>query len=130
VGDYFQIDIPGPGSESGVGDEWVQIEDIKEIDEGERQAIAIRVRPAVNPHNEDPNTAHFFCGNSTSTFIVLREQNSVSAGVFARNESPITDNKNWADKLRNTVVAPGARAGLAKLQWKRLADGFLRFDNE
>jgi len=50
--------------------------------------------------------------------------------VFARNESPITDNKNWADKLRNNVVAPGARAGLAKLQWKRLADGFLRFDNE
>jgi len=130
VGDYFQIDIPGPGSESGEGSDWVQIEDVKEVEENERQAIAIRVRPAANPLNSDPNTAHFFSGSSTSTFIVWREQNSVSAAVFGRNESPNTDNKNWTDKLRNTVVALGAMTGLAKLQWKSLVDGLLRIDKE
>lgn len=130
VGDYFQIDIPGPGSETGEGDDWVQIEDIKEVEDGERQAIAIRVRPAANPHNSDSNTAHFFSGHATSTFIVWREQNRLSAGVFGRNELPNTDNKNWTDQLRNTVVALGAIAGLAKLQWKSLVDGLLRFDNE
>jgi len=130
VGDYFQIDVPGPGSQSGEGNDWVKIEDIKEVEQSETQAIAIRVRPVANPNNSKPNTAHFFSGSTTSSFIVWREQNSVSAGVFGRNESPNTENENWVDKLRNTVVALGAMGGLAKLQWKSLVDGLLRFDNQ
>src|SRR5919199_412079 len=30
-GDYFKIDIPGPGSKAGDGYDWVQVEDLKEI---------------------------------------------------------------------------------------------------
>ena len=45
-GDYLKIDIPGPGSKEGDGYDWVCIEDLKEISEGDIQSIGFRVRPA------------------------------------------------------------------------------------
>ena len=47
-GDYFKIDIPGPGSNEGDG-YWVCVEEIKEITEEDIQSLGIRVRPVKNP---------------------------------------------------------------------------------
>src|SRR5438094_10329889 len=50
-GDYFKIDIPGPGPVTGDGFDWVRVETINEINSGDGAQVAIQVRPASNPNN-------------------------------------------------------------------------------
>ncbi len=48
-GDYFKINIPGPGPVSGDGYDWVQIEDVQETGSEDVNSFGFRVRPAKNP---------------------------------------------------------------------------------
>lgn len=123
-GDYFKIDIPGPGSKTGEGHDWVDIEAIKENDE----FLGICVRPSSNPKNEKEDVAHFFSEETTSSFIVKREGKKITAGVYGRNEKPNTNTETLTDKLRNTTVAAGAISGFSKLQWKSLVNGLMKND--
>src|SRR5688572_2723962 len=90
--DYFKIDIPGPGPASGDGYDWVQVEGIVEHSEpyADMESVVVNVRPTRSPENLDPDTAHFFSEEATSNFIVRRENNTVIAGVYGRNEIPNT----------------------------------------
>jgi hypothetical protein len=125
-GDHFKIDIPGPGPATGDGFDWVQVERIEETNEPDRQSVAICVRPATNPHNDRKDVAHFFSEEATGCFMVQRENNVVTAGVYGRNEKPNTEAEMMADKARNTAVATGAVSGFSKLQWKSLVNGFVK----
>ena len=125
-GDHFKIDIPGPGSITGDGFDWVQIEGLEEINEEDEESIAIHVRPVTNPTNEKQDVAHFFSDEATSCFIVERKKNQVSAAVYGRNEKPNTSAEKIVDKARNAAVATGAVSGFSKLQWKSLVKGFLK----
>ena len=100
-GDYFRIDIPGPGSATGGGDDWVRIEAIDD----EPDCVLIRVRPASNPQNSNPDIAHFFSEEATSNFLVRREGNRVIAGEYGRNEKPNTSAQKIGDKILNAAVA-------------------------
>ncbi|HWJ89642.1 MAG TPA: hypothetical protein VNR87_00940 [Flavisolibacter sp.] len=122
IGDHFKIDIPGPGTITGGGDDWVRIEMV----ENSEELAAIRVRPATNPKNDRKDIAHFFSERSTSSFIVKKQKNKIIAGVYGRNEKPNTNAEQLADKIRNTAVATGAASGLSKLQWKSLANGLVK----
>lgn len=121
-GDHFKIDIPGPGTITGEGNDWVQIEEITE----DENCIGIRVRPATNPTNERKDVAHFFDETATSSFIVKREKNKVIAGVYGRNEKPNTNTETVVDKIRNATIATGAISGFSKLQWKNLVNGLVK----
>jgi hypothetical protein len=123
-GDHFRINIPGPGTVTGEGNDWVKIETIKE----DKDCIGIRVRPATNPTNEKKDIAHFFDEEATSSFIVKREYKKVTAGVYGRNEKPNTNTETVIDKLRNTAIATGAISGFSKLQWKSLVNGLVKKD--
>ena len=125
-GDHFKIDIPGPGSVSGEGFDWVQIEAIEDDHNEESQFTAIRVRPATNPLNEKKDVAHFFSEDTTSTFMVKREGKKVTAGVYGRNEKPNTSTETQIDKIRNTAIAGGAMTGFSKIQWKSLVNGLVK----
>jgi hypothetical protein len=121
-GDYFQIDIPAPGSVTGGGYDWVRIEDIVE----EENNLVITVRPCSNPQNKDKDTAHFFSSDSSSSFVVKKEGKKVTAGVYGRNEKPNAGTEKIIDKIRNTAVAIGAITGFSKLQWKSLVNGIVK----
>ncbi|HZH96152.1 MAG TPA: hypothetical protein VEY06_09720, partial [Flavisolibacter sp.] len=88
VGDHFKIDIPGPGTITGEGFDWVHIEAIEEIAGNDLESIIIRVRPTTNPNNELDDVAHFFSEEATSNFIVQRKGVEVTAAVMGRNEKP------------------------------------------
>jgi hypothetical protein len=120
-GDHFKIDIPGPGSITGEGNDWVKIESIQE----DENYIGIRVRPTSNPTNERKDIAHFFNDNSTSSFIIKKEGKKITAGVYGRNEKPNTKTETVVDKIRNATVATGAISGFSKLQWKSLVNGLI-----
>jgi hypothetical protein len=125
LGDHFKIDIPGPGSLTGDGHDWVQVEAIEAQENNGEDIISIRVRPTSNPQNNNQDVAHFFTGEASSTFSVLRKGNIVIAGVYGRNEKPHLNTKAVIDKLRNAIVGVTAIAGLNKPQWKSLVMGLL-----
>ncbi|HEY0056691.1 MAG TPA: hypothetical protein VGB63_15155 [Pedobacter sp.] len=125
-GDHFQIDIPGPGSKSGDGYDWVQIESITSETNESTEFTAIKVRPATSPQNSKPDTAHFFNDDASSTFLVKREGKTLSAEVHGRNEQPNTKAESLIDKTRNVIVAAGAMIGLSDVQWKSLVKGLIK----
>lgn len=127
-GDHFKIDIPGPGSVSGDGYDWVQIETIEKVENPEEESLLIRVRPATNPNNERKDTAHFFTDEATSNFVIKRQGLKVKAEVHGRNEKPNVQAEKVVDKARNAAVATGAIAALSKLQWQSLVNGLVKLD--
>jgi hypothetical protein len=124
-GNYFRINIPAPGIVSGEGYDWVLIEEVKEEEEGNRQYVAIRVRPASSPLNTQEDVAHFYTDEATSNFIVKREGTKVTAGVYGRNEKPNIKTDTVIDKVRNAIVGTGAVSAFSKIQWKALVSGLL-----
>ena len=126
-GHHFKIDIPGPGSTSGEGYDWVQVEEVQQTKDpaADAEFVLIRVRPTSNPQRPDENVAHFFSDKSTSNFVVKREKNILMAAVYGRNETPNTETENLIDKARNAIVGSTAVAGASNVQWKSLTDGLL-----
>lgn len=125
-GDYFKINIPAPGIQTGEGYDWVRVEEIVEKAEGANEFTSIRVRPTSSPVNAHTDVAHFYTDEATSNFIVKREGRTVTAGVYGRNEKPnVKAADNLVDKVRNAVVGTGGVTGFSKLQWTALVDGLL-----
>lgn len=126
-GDYFKIDIPGPGSNEGHGADWVQVEAIEDKSDpnGPYECIALRVRPTPNPQDKTENVAHFFNDHATSSFVVERHGAQVTAAVYGRNEVANTESHNLLDKVRNAVVGTTAKAGASDIQWKALVKGLV-----
>jgi hypothetical protein len=125
-GDYLKVDIPGPGSKSGEGYDWVKVEELSEVSEQDVDSIGFRVRPASSPLTQDDSIAHFYSDKSTSTFIVTREKNKITAAIYDRNAKPNTDSENIIDKIRHVATGIGAILGGSKMQWKGLAKGLVK----
>jgi hypothetical protein len=124
-GDYFKIDIPGPGSKAGRGYDWVQIEDIEDTSTDDYESYGIRVRPTDNPETSDEDVAHFYSPESTSTFLVTRKGNTVKAEIFDRNTKPNDETTTLVDKIRHKVVGATGAAAFSKIQWQGLVDGLI-----
>lgn len=125
-GDYFKIDIPGPGTESGKGYDWVQIEDVVNKTTADGEIFGFRVRPVDNPLGEKDDAAHFYSEESTSSFLVERRGNLVTASVHDRNTKPNEDAESTIDKIRDAVVGTAGVMIFSKIQWQNLTDGLVK----
>lgn len=126
----ISIDMPAPGPDAGDGLEWVLIEQLVS-DGGAHTAeeyVLMTVRPAADPRKATGEIAHFYNDQSTSTFIVRRDGLMVSAGAHGRNETPNNDDVDLHDKLRNTAIALMARIGLSGVQWQKLVNGLIEYN--
>lgn len=128
IGDYFRIDLPGPGNPAGKGEDWVQVQEVGERNNGHHRITFITVRAALSPLRQQNEGVHFFERTATSTFIVYRENCYLVAAVYGRNERPNTSGGGLITRLRNWLIYIGARLGLSSLQWKSLTKGLLQFD--
>ena len=125
-GDYFKIDIPGPGTQTGNGFDWVRVERVDSTDNGSSgESFGIRVRPSENPTKRSTDVAHFYSSESTSTFVITRQDSTVKAEVFDRNTKPNEEAGRAGDKIRDAVVGTAGLAGFSKLQWKGLVEGLI-----
>jgi len=126
AGDYLKIDIPGPEPGAGGDHDWVKVEAIEDYSapDASQESVSVRVRPSHDPRM-DEGTAHFFDSKATSSFVVKRENNKVSASIHGRNESANTASKSISDKLKNAVIKIAAAAGFSAIQWKKLAKGLV-----
>lgn len=124
-GDYIKINIPGPGTKTGGGYDWVIIEDIKFSVLDDIEVLSMTARPSSNPLKDEANTAHFLKEEATSTFQVKRIGNTIYAEEHGRNELPNTETDRPIDNIRNTFVGLGAKVGFSYPQWKALVKGLL-----
>lgn len=124
-GDYFRIDIPGPGTKAGGGYDWVQIEEIMDKKSEEEDIYGLRVRPASSPVDPGEDTAHFYSEESTSTFVVSRKGMEVRAEIFDRNTKPNDEAGTTVDMIRDAVVGHAGVLGFSKVQWKGLTEGLI-----
>ena len=125
-GDYFKINIPGPGSQSGKGYDWVKIEEIENTASPDSERFGFRVRPTKNPQSSRGDVAHFYSNESTSSFIVERNGNRITASVHDRNTKPNTKADTPADKIRDVVIGAAGATTFSKIQWQNLTDGLLK----
>lgn len=123
--DHLRINIPGPGSKEGDGYDWVFVEELKEINKESLQCLGFRVRPCENPFSEKKEIAHFYSKETTSSFIIIRENSKVISWIVDRNLVPNTESSSLPDKVRDVVVGVSGIAGFSKLQWQGLADGLI-----
>ncbi|HEX6848022.1 MAG TPA: hypothetical protein VF144_13650 [Chitinophagaceae bacterium] len=123
--DHLRVNIPGPGSKEGKGYDWVQVEELKEINESFFQSVGFRVRPCSNPFSDKNETAHFYSQDATSSFIVSRDNTQVSSVIIDRNLKLNTDSASLVDKVRDVMIGVTAIGGLSKIQWQGLADGLV-----
>ena len=126
VGDLIRINLSGPGSTTGEGFDWVKIEQVVSKDEeNDYEFTSIKVRPAACPLNDSNAVAHFFDQGATSTFIVSKCKNEVSAQIHGRNEEPNKNTDLLTDNVRNAVVAKFAAIKFSDIQWKNLCKGLI-----
>ncbi|UPK68744.1 hypothetical protein [Chitinophaga filiformis] len=126
AGLYIRIDIPGPGNSVGKGYDWVLIEQMEDVRLNDRQQVFfIRARPTGHPLQKHAGTAHFLKEEATSSFVITRDEEEVTATVYGRNEVPNTDATETKDKIRNAVIGAGGAIGISKLQWKALVKSLL-----
>jgi len=126
-GNYFKIEIPGPGSSKGSGYDWVMVETVedKRNSQGSLESFGITLRACSNPYNGSLATAHFFKSLATSSFFLQRDGKLVTASYHGRNEVPNIQTGNLLDNIRNAFVALGAEAGMSELVWSQLLKAFL-----
>jgi hypothetical protein len=122
-GDFIKIHLPSSAEDKF---DWVRIESIEDKKISENlQVISMLVRPSDPPRQKE-ETEHFFSKDATSSFIVERKGNVVTAYVRGRNELPNTDEpESILKKIRNAAIALAAMAGLNTPQWKGLAKGII-----
>jgi SpoIIAA-like len=127
VNDLIRIDIPGPGPRHGRGYDWVKVEKVEQpVTTATDSLFLLQVRPCAAPLSPtDKIPAHFLEDSATSTFVIERKGNKVTATVFGRNEVPNTAQPEQPDKLRNAVIGTLGAIGLSKVQWKALVQGLL-----
>jgi len=125
-GDHLKIDIPGPGSSEGDGYDWVSVEALNEVSEGDMQSIGFRVRPGQNPFGTKNETAHFYTDEATSNFIVTREGANISAWIIDCNIKANNQPESLTDKIRDIAVGLGALTMFSKIQWQNLAEGLVK----
>ncbi len=125
-GDYFKIDIPGPGSSEGDGYDWVCVEALNEVAEGNMQSTGFRVRPCQNPFGTTNETAHFYSEEATSNFLVIRQGTKITAWIIDRNIKPNDHADSLTDKIRDIAIGIGAIGLFSKVQWQGLANGLVQ----
>jgi hypothetical protein len=125
-GDHFRIDVPGPGTTSGEGFDWVRVEEIEDSAGEDSETFGIRVRPSQNPQNAQDDVAHFYSSESTSSFTVKRQGTQITAGIYDRNTKPNQEPSSMVDKVRDAVVGFFGLLSFSKIHWKALTDGLVK----
>lgn len=122
--DYIRLDIPGPGRPSSQGYDWVNVVNITRDIKDELKVFAMTLKPCPDPQqHEHRDTAHFFEGVSSSTFVLEQRRNSILIQYAGRNEILNLANENLTDTIRNFWVGLAAKIGASYPQWKSLVKG-------
>jgi hypothetical protein len=125
-GDKFKIDLRSEALFGGYKG-WVEIVYIQdEFDPFENIAVtSVKVVPTLDPKNEVTKAGNFYTNDASSTFVVRRIGQVVSAEIYGRNEVVANKGMQFLNALRHFVGTIAAKLGFPMSEWKRLAKGLL-----
>lgn len=123
LGDFIRIGIPGPDNTDGAGFDWVTVAMVKFSTGKRKEQCLLTLQPCPMPGGD--HTAHFFSADATSTFLLTRNGQLVTAEYYGHNELPNTQTDGLKEKVRNVAVATGAMLGFSDTMWKPLIEGLL-----
>jgi hypothetical protein len=126
-GDYIKIAIPGSDSALGNEHDWMRVDAIVYDDypDEDRETIAIRLRPALNPVDNKDNETAIFLDNATTCTIVIERDGMVLRSLYhRRNETEYTD-VHSVDAVSNVNVALNVWFAVPDWQWADLVKGLL-----
>ncbi len=98
---------------------------MKEINKDLFLSAGFRVTLTENLFGKKNETAHFYSDETTSSFIITRENEKVVSWIVDRNIVPNTGSELLVDKVRDVMVGVSGIAGFSKVQCQGLADGLL-----
>lgn len=124
--DYIRIDIPGPGTPSSHGYDWVKVTELDQYEHHHKRKTFISLQPSPDPSSLEDHTAHFFKKYASSNLMVRQEENKVIINYAGRNEVKNTDTDHILDNVRNFLVGITAQLGASYPQWKALVDGLAK----
>jgi hypothetical protein len=114
IDDYVRISLPGPVPES-----WVRVTSLV----AEENLAEFTVHPCHEPGSQSTETRHFFRQESSSTFRVERQENSVVASEIGRDERINNEGGQAGEHaLINTAIAEMGWLFYQEIQWKALTD--------
>ncbi|KAK6030546.1 DNA polymerase III beta subunit, central domain protein [Ostertagia ostertagi] len=125
LGDYVRIGLPGPDNEDRAGYDWVEVKTLKFSSGKRKEQCVLTMMPCPVPGGDNRTTAHFFSGESSSTFLLTRDSRLVTAEYYGHNEVPNTATSGIGETVRNLTVASGAILGLSDMLWEPLTKGLL-----
>ncbi|MGN0002699.1 MAG: hypothetical protein ACI35V_04620 [Sphingobacterium composti] len=124
--DFIRIDIPGPGTPSADGYDYVRVMALDQYDHQDKRKTFISLQPSPDPTTLDDDAAHFFKKYTSSNIVIKQEGNMVSLQYAGRNEVINTETDHVLDNVRNFLVGLGAKLGASYPQWKALIDGLAK----
>lgn len=114
VGEFLQISLKGT-----MKYDWVRVTDIYETAE----EFIVTVSPTFDPTDESTDksvTSHFFTGESTNNFCLLRRGDRVGLYVIGLNEKMNTQETDGTlETVRNAAVNLGSYLGLQRGEWEK-----------
>lgn len=130
VGDYIRIDVPGPSHPNGEYD-WVKIETINyEMPDKGNELMSMKLQPSAPPESTAGNKpTHFFEYDSSSSFILKRENNDITISYHGRNETTNIHTDNTLENARNWLIGLSAMLGFSDIQWQGLIKGIISAEN-
>lgn len=128
-GDCIKIKIPGPQNLLGDGWDWVKIKKIDTENYDDDQRLLMNCSPCADPTIQSNSTAHFYTDQASSSFLVTRNNLKLTAEIHGRNEVWNINSGTVINRIRNGLIAGAAVIGIAKIQWKLLANKLINFNN-
>ena len=115
IGDFIQIDLPGPTPQN-----WVQVIH-RQLSEN---LAEFTVKPCPDPLANKPDQIdHFFAEQARSTFRVDVSGCTISAFEIGQHESINNQQPQAGERgLINTIIAEAGWLFYQKIQWKLLTD--------
>jgi len=126
-GDFIRIDILGTGALQGHGYDWVRIESMEYYsnEETDIDFTIFVARPSRVPGQKGGSIANFFSPCATSTFLVFRQGNILTAEVHGRNEVRNLQPDDIFGEARNLMINVGSEVGMSFIRWNLLVSGVL-----
>ncbi|UFH53321.1 hypothetical protein [Spirosoma sp. KNUC1025] len=118
VGDYIEIDLPGPTPKN-----WVQVIDVTDEETKAEFTVRPSTRPQPDGQAEGEKIEHFFQSKATSTFRIERDGCTIKAYEIGRNEAINNQGPESGDRaIINTFIAEAGWLFHQPIQWKVLTD--------
>ena len=120
VGAFLQISLKGT-----IKYDWVRVVDIYEA----ADEFIVSVKPTYDPTGESGDKriiSHFFTGESTNNFCLVRKASSVTLYVIGLNEKMNTEETGGTlEAVRNAAVNLGSYLGVQGTEWEKFCHHFM-----